>query len=309
MKSFLISLFILASFLGVAQEKEICGFVFDEKGVPLMTAEILLMETNQKSGDVTVLSDENGFFCLPLLPNGDYMLITTLTGMVGSRIDLNLQPSDTLKIILKEDTCVNFIRIRKEGAAISKPAIYLYPTQKTIVNIQHDFKGEIGTTYPAYKNGWKVIAEPDGALLNLADNRKYEYLFWDGIYTFPATHFDYKEGFVVSKENTTDFLWKQLAYIGLNEKEINDFVVYWLPQLERNDHNFIYFHINNDIDQSSVLTVQPKPDSWIRLFMEFKPVPAGYSIAEQKLPSIKRDGFTLVEWGGAVIENSATDFE
>jgi hypothetical protein len=187
---------------------------------------------------------------------------------------------------------------------VQKPAIYLYPTQQTKVSIKHSFKGTLGTTYPAYGNGWDVIADTNGSLLNTKDNRRYEYLFWDGKCQFPAAHFDYRDGFVVKKEESQAFLWKTLASIGLNNKEINDFVVYWLPQLEQHEQNFIHFRVNDDIDHSSVLTVVPQPDSWIRLFMELKPVPEGFSIPPQALPTCSRKGFTLVEWGGAKLEET-----
>ncbi len=305
MKYLVLILLLTASYTTVAQKKMMRRIVVDGKETPIMAASVSIYQNEH--WDFFSMTDDDGTFCWSeegLYSNQDVCFLVEVSGYEPYESCCWKGEIDTIRLLI--DTCsIKDI----SNIKFAKPAIYLYPTQKTTINIQHDFKGSIGTTYPAYKNGWKVIAEPNGALVNLADNRKYEYLFWDGTYTFPATHFDYKEGFVVAKENTTDFLWKQLAHIGLNEKEINDFVVYWLPQLERNEHNFFYFHINNDIDHSSVLTVQPQPDSWIRLFMEFKSVPANYSIAEQQLPAIKRNGFTLVEWGGAVIENSATNLE
>lgn len=184
---------------------------------------------------------------------------------------------------------------------VAKPAIYLYPPQTTTISIKHDFKGTIGTTYPAYNNGWHVQAKPDGTLLNMADNRTYEYLFWDGSCTFPDEHFAFKDGFVVPKKGLPDFLLEKLSLIGLNNKEINDFIVYWLPILNKNETSFIHFRINDNIDNASILTVSPKPDSWIRLFMEYKEVDEGYTIPEQKLEKLPRKGFTLVEWGGSNI--------
>ncbi len=106
----------------------------------------------------------------------------------------------------------------------------------------------------------------------------------------------------MKKEESQTFLWEKLALIGFNEKEINDFVVYWLPQLEKHTQCFIHFRINDDIDHSSVLIVSPEPDSRIRLFMEFRPVDAGFRIAPQPLKTYPRKGFTLVEWGGSPIE-------
>lgn len=107
---------------------------------------------------------------------------------------------------------------------------------------------------------------------------------------------------MVKKEESQAFLWEKLALIGLNNKEINDFVVYWLPQLEQNEQNFIHFRINDDIDHTSVLEVKPEPDSRIRLFMEFKPVDPDFRIQPQSLQPCSRKGFTLVEWGGARLE-------
>ncbi len=193
----------------------------------------------------------------------------------------------------------------KKCTGIDKPAIYLYPETTQEIVVEHFFKGKILNTYPKYNQNWKVIAEPNGVLLNITDNRKYNYLFWDGTYTFPESHYDYKEGFYVTAENTVYFLHSTLTKIGLNETEINDFVVYWLPQLSKNDINFIHFWINDNIDNCSILTITPKPETSIRLFMEFtKHTENTKRLPEQKLPTFERKGFTMVEWGGGLI---ATD--
>ena len=91
---------------------------------------------------------------------------------------------------------------KKKIIRILKPAIYLYPTSKQKIEIIHDFKGTILNTYPKYNNKWTVIAEQTGLLTNLNDNRKYQYLFWDGAYKFPAEHYNYKSGFYINRENT-----------------------------------------------------------------------------------------------------------
>jgi len=188
----------------------------------------------------------------------------------------------------------------------AKPAIYLYPITKRKISITHDFKGKIMNTYPKYNNGWNVIAEPNGKLLNISNNREFNYLFWDGFYSFPSKHFEYKTGFYVKKDDLIDFLQTKLAIIGLNNTEINDFVVYWLPILNKNKYNFIHFRINDNIDNISFLNVKPKPDTEIRVFMEFKGITElneKVKIPEQNLKSIVRKGFTLVEWGGANIDS------
>lgn len=190
---------------------------------------------------------------------------------------------------------------------VKKPAIYLYPTHKTDLTVLHDFKGTITNTYPAYGNGWKVTAYPDGKLIDKTDNRIHNYLFWDGVYNFSKEHFNFDEGFIVEKENTIIFLQKTLSKIGLNNTEINDFIVFWLPELSENKTNFIHFRINDNIDNSSFLHIQPVPDTQIRVFMEFIGVESftDLSLPEQSLPTFERKGFTMVEWGGAKIPHKS----
>lgn len=184
---------------------------------------------------------------------------------------------------------------------VKKPAIYLYPTQEQSITVRHEFKGQILTTYPEYQEGWNVIAHPDGSLLNTSDQRTYGYLFWDGSYHFPQSHYQFEDGFVVSKSENIAFLQDKLSILGLNNTEINDFIVFWLPVLNENDQNFIHFRVNDNIDQSSILNIDPQPDTLIRVFMEFKPMKNDetVSVKEQVLPKLNRIGFTVVEWGGA----------
>lgn len=185
---------------------------------------------------------------------------------------------------------------------VGKPAIYLYPKVSTKVTIKNDFKGQVINTYPEYNNGWNIIAEPNGELLNQEDKRKYNYLFWDGIYSFTKNHFKYTEGFYVKKEENIKFLQEKLELIGLNNTEINDFIVYWLPELSKNEENFIHFWVNDNIDNSSILTINPNPDTLIRVYMEFKPYLGENKLPEQHLVKTERFGFTVVEWGGSNLD-------
>lgn len=52
------------------------------------------------------------------------------------------------------------------------------------------------------------------------------------------------------------------------------------------------------IDSAS-LTINPKPDSILRVFMAFKPLKEAIKVEPQKLEPFERKGFTVVEWGGS----------
>ncbi|MDD2400683.1 MAG: hypothetical protein PHD60_00445 [Clostridia bacterium] len=178
-----------------------------------------------------------------------------------------------------------------------KPVIYLYPEKEQQVDVKLDFQGELTCTYPEYKNGWNVIAQPDGSIYNLDDNRKFSYLFWEGQSDKKWT---IDKGFVIEGSKTKDFLQETLAKIGLNEKEYNEFIVYWLPLMQDNKYNLIYF-AGQDYEEIAPLDISPKPDSMLRVFMVYKPLDEYMKIEKQELDSFERKGFSVVEWGGTEI--------
>ena len=178
----------------------------------------------------------------------------------------------------------------------AKPVIYLYPEEKTKVQVKLDYSGKLTCTYPKYENGWEVIAQEDGTLLD-ANSQAYNYLYWEGI---NAIEYDFSTGFCVKGEDTATFLEKSLEALGLSRKEANEFIVYWLPQLECNPYNLISFQSENYTD-SAKLEITPKPNTMIRVFMAWMPLEEAVQIESQILTSTERKGFTVVEWGGTKV--------
>lgn len=177
---------------------------------------------------------------------------------------------------------------------VGKPVIYLYPEKTTSVEVKLNFNGELIATYPTYDNGWSVIARPDGTLINTADRREYSYLFWEWHYDHD---WDLSTGFVVRGKDTVDFLQDKLSKLGLTPREYNEFIVYWYPLMKDNPYNLIHF-AETEYTDAAKLTITPKPDSLLRVFMVYKPLSEKRDVPEQVLSSFKRTGFTVVEWGG-----------
>ena len=178
-----------------------------------------------------------------------------------------------------------------------KPVIYLYPEETTDISVELDYDGKLTVTYPAYNEGWKVTAEPDGTLTNNADGREYSYLFWEGE---GYGEMDFSEGFVVKGEDTVSFLQDKLSAMGMTPKEYNEFIVYWLPYMQDNAYNLISFQWEN-YEESAKLNITPEPDHILRVFMAFKAIDKPVVVPEQKLPVLEREGFTVVEWGGTEV--------
>ncbi len=178
-----------------------------------------------------------------------------------------------------------------------KPVIYLYPEEKTEAKVTLDYNGTLTVTYPEYKEGWEVTALPDGTLYD-KDGNEYSYLFWEGDSNFRMST---DEGFCVKGEDTVKFLREKLSYLGLTPKEYNDFIVFWLPFMQDNEYNPISFQTESYTDNAK-LTVSPAPDTEIRVFMTFTPCDSYVEIPAQELkPAPERKGFTVVEWGGSIL--------
>ena len=181
------------------------------------------------------------------------------------------------------------------GGGVLKPVVYLYPEEKTVVDVKLQLDFDLTCPYPDYNGGegWKNLeTAPDGTITR--SGREYYCLYWEGDGFDKA---DFSKGFCVKGDETAEFLENVLAEIGLNEREANEFIIYWLPVLQQNEYNLISFQGEN-YTKAADLIVSPKPDSVLRVFMSFKPLKEPVEIEPQAFENFERKGFTVVEWGG-----------
>ena len=157
---------------------------------------------------------------------------------------------------------------------------------------------KLSVSYPKYENYWDVHAYPNGKLIDNKTNREQYGLYWEG-----NNHYSNitNEGFIVKGEDTIKFLEEKLEILGLNERESDEFIIYWLPKLEKNKYNYIRFETKEEIDNYMGIEVNPKPDTIIRVNMDYKGLNHMINIKEQELEKVTRKGYTLVEWGGSEI--------
>jgi hypothetical protein len=196
---------------------------------------------------------------------------------------------------------VDFISVTESqfepGHAVAyKPVIYLYPEEETRVSVSLTLDGTLTCTYPRYQDSWQVTASPDGTLTD-GSGREYYALFWEGELN---AKYDLSRGFCVKGEDSAAFLEKALEELGLTEREANEFILFWLPALEKNPYNVISFQTDAYTDAAR-LDVSPAPDTVIRVFMTWQATDAFQEIPPQTLTAPDRTGFTVVEWGGTEI--------
>ena len=179
-----------------------------------------------------------------------------------------------------------------------KPVIYIYPETETTVQVSVGHPEKLSCVYPEYdaEDGWEVIAKPNGDLVDTKTGRNLYSLYWEGN---QKAEYKFNDGFVVAGKDSAKFLEEKLAILGLNEREANEFIIYWLPKLEANKYNLIRFETMEEIEEYMPLNIEPKPDTVIRVMMDFKGLNRPIEIEEQKLEAVVREGYTVVEWGGS----------
>lgn len=182
---------------------------------------------------------------------------------------------------------------------LRKPAIYLYPTKEMNLTVSVNLKqNQFTAVVPEFtaENYWNVTAKPNGELIY--KNKVIPYLFWEAL---SGMKMNFKSGFYVKKGEARQFLEKTLTQIKLNDREKFDFMTYWLPTFNKLGDVFCSFQLDNYC-HSAPLGISVKPDSLIRVFLAIRKAQPGDNLKPvQQLPNAVRKGFTIVEWGGAVV--------
>lgn len=220
---------------------------------------------NSESITLTITELDDGYFLAehPILQfpsQSKYKVIATL--------DDDFCVGDYIKVYYNEISEINnnsyeipaklveLSDFKLEETIVYKPVIYLYPTKKEKVFVSLDYNGTLTHTYPIYSNGWNVTAYPNGTLMDDNGN-EYPYLFWEGK---SDVEYDMSKGFCVSGTETEQFLRDKLKFMGLNEKELEDFIEFWVPFMDENSFNKICFQ-TTAYTENAKLTVSPEPDS------------------------------------------------
>jgi len=200
-----------------------------------------------------------------------------------------------------------------------KPAIYLYPQTDTSVSVKLDIDGEITKTIPPYNNGWHVLATPDGTITDESQGKQckeYDYLFWEAK---PKKLELPDKGWIVACKDLEEWFNEYLPKLGLNKKEKEQFMEYWLERLQGKNYYELKLLDRAFLEEHAKLTISPSPDTLIRIIFCFTPLDEykadEYKADEHKTnadghktlepPLIKtpdRKGFVALEWGGILNE-------
>lgn len=227
----------------------------------------------------------------------------------------NTLPTEENNLTIEQFKQKNGIYIAKDGigrwivmtnpnyfpsGGCAKPVVYLYPTVATITNVSVGANVTLSDPlYPA--GGWKaVLAHADGSLLY--QGKPYESLFWEGY--GKGAYPEITAGTFVKLSDVEQKIRSDLTIQGLNAKEINDFWAFWSTKVPQKNYVRLTWFSKQQLQTLAPLYVAPRPDTVIRVFLDMEGVDEPYALAPQKFITPKRNGFTVVEWGGLARDGS-----
>ncbi|QXE18512.1 leucine-rich repeat domain-containing protein [Clostridium sp. 001] len=174
-----------------------------------------------------------------------------------------------------------------------KPNIYLYPEKTEELSVNVTPKGKIIKSIPKYNAGWKITVDPSGKIDNT-----YDFLFYEASLNYKFT---LNKGWIINEGNFNEEMNNILTSIGLNSKEKVDFIEYWSKELKWKSSRYAAYYLDpKEINEAIKLNLSKKPDSILRAYFYFVPLNnnENLDIKKPKINKFKRNGFTVVEWGG-----------
>lgn len=175
---------------------------------------------------------------------------------------------------------------------VYKPNIYIYPNEQIDLSVKLNFPmgGKIVTSIPEYGTGWNVVVDTSGLI-----NSTYSFLFYES--TQPDV-WQRNYGWIIQIDKLESFFRQNMTDYGFNEREINDFIEYWIPRLNDYPLYSIYPQTKSIIDEVIQLDFSKQPENILRLFYVIK----GQNQLQEKLTeptidSFVRIGYFVTEWG------------
>lgn len=182
-----------------------------------------------------------------------------------------------------------------------KPVIYMYPEQDTAATVKVIPNGRLTLTVPTIGDNstWSVLAKKNSSIIDLRSGKTYEYLWWEsqGVKNAKIP----QAGYVLANATLEADLRGLLLQTNMTTTEINAFCDYWLPLMEKDNANyyFVTFLFNEQVDQIAQLEFTPEPNVVNRLFMVYTPLTQLKKVKPLTLEKFVRNGYYIVEWGGA----------
>lgn len=257
-------------------------------------SEMTLLVNSNKLGNIRMLVDTSTYYLTAWKPGTGTAYVEGVKFKSGHHIIIEIYLPDEMMDV------------------VEKPVIYAYSEEDLDASIQLNTDMDLNFTYPLIEQGhiWNFTTTAHGLEIN---DKTYPYLFWDAFAYNGLTHKyhgEQVEGFFIEGYTAIEFLEEKLSKLGLNQKEQTDFITYWAPRMINYNYVLVNFLVDEDYNEISTMNISPNPNEIRRVFMMYTGVNDIYSFPDIELytpnygdlPKLKRDGFTIIEWGGSEIE-------
>ena len=268
------------------------GTIIDkETGEPIPFANVIIDMENK----IGAVSDMDGRFTIKNLAPGKYDVTFKYIGY-ETRIYEDVKVEADRITFLDGD-----VTMLEQQIEVLKPVIYMYSNEVINGSISLNTEYDKMFTYPKYdiESGWKFTVDVNGIKV---DGQSYNYLFWEALTNdYSKVGHAMNEGFCVAGDSAITFLEPMLDHLGFNQAEKVDFITFWGPQIAKNKWSQVHFKVDEAYDDVMKMDVSPQPDAMRRVFMTLTPIDKPVELKEQVFTEFERSGFTLLEWGGAVV--------
>lgn len=180
---------------------------------------------------------------------------------------------------------------------VYKPNIYFYSDKPLNINVEFLQENLLTETIPEYSLGWDTYVNGDGKIT--CQNEKFDFLFYESLASKELAQKE--QGWVIYADSREEQLLEILANYDFNEKEIYDFMEFWMEMLEENADYIMYPQNTLNVNIQMPIKINPMPDNITRIWFGFEKY-QGQAVEEAEIVPIIRGKFTVVEWGGFFFE-------
>ncbi|OGG27336.1 hypothetical protein A2960_00005 [Candidatus Gottesmanbacteria bacterium RIFCSPLOWO2_01_FULL_39_12b] len=186
------------------------------------------------------------------------------------------------------------------GSECHDSPLYLYPQKTSNIRIKPIVSGQIQYEWPKLTgNLWQVVAFPDGELISKENISfdKIEYSYTTSLVRSP------EKGLIAKAAQLESVLSSYASKVGLNEREANDFISFWIKELNKvpSPYYFISHYDKETASKIMSFDINPRPDTFIQVVMYFKPLNNPISVSPPVFnPVPLRSGFVAVDWSGKI---------
>lgn len=191
--------------------------------------------------------------------------------------------------------CREVSNVLEPRDVVLKPMIYLYPDSVRSFSVTLDPAIPLVSSYPKVRDfRWQVEAFPDGRLVDRRDGKEFYGLFWEAGHWSPPR---LDSGFVVKGEEFAERFDSLLVLKGLNYRERQEFVTFWMNRLQPYPWVLIRF-FDEAFAASHGIGIVPAPPAFLRVFAVFTGLQEHSTLPEQRIVPAIRHPHSAVEWGG-----------